>query len=133
MNATETENLKIVRNVLLGGAADQVPMDTWISPSAALHYPGAPVIPWAGEWRGVAGMNDFLKSFGEHVETIEMKTESIDAVGERVFVLGYTLGKVRSTGKQYRSDWCLVWEFHEGRCISMREYQDTQAIAAAVR
>ncbi len=57
--------------------------------------------------------------------------DEILAEGERAVVLGRETSRVRATDKRYTMSWVHVLTIVDGRIRRMREYNDTDAMAAA--
>lgn len=105
----------------------------WLSEDVTLEYPGGAPIPFARVWRGRSAFDEFVKTFYSSVEVLEMPATSFSGHGNRAFIEGVTTGRVRATGKTYKSRWMLVWTFENRKVVKMVEYHDTQAIAEAFR
>lgn len=123
------ENLEILQKAFstLNGEMDI----NVASEDVTLSYPGPPEIPYAGEWKGHKGLREFLELFYANVENQKMDLVDIMAVDDKAIVRGFTKATVKKTGKEFQSDWCLIWKMKDGKVIEMCEFQDTNAIASA--
>lgn len=133
-NADAESNVEIVHkmiSMLRDPAGMAKAAQTWMDPDVTISYPGAAPIPFARLWKGREEVLAFLDSFNEQVETISMEGEVVGGVADKVFIRGTTHGRVRRTGRTYKSDWMVVWTFNQGKVVRMVEYHDTQAIAEA--
>jgi ketosteroid isomerase-like protein len=128
-------NVELARELLSGPLPNAAGMEAfaakWFADSITLSYPGAAPIPVAGTWKGWRGFADFMTAFHQAIQTERMEVVSIDGAGDKVFVSGFTRGRVKRTGRAYASNWLLVWTIRDRKIVQMTEYHDTQAIASA--
>jgi ketosteroid isomerase-like protein len=136
---SQTQNIADLAKYLFGlpGAASPEEMAAlareWMTEDVTLHYPGSAPIPFAKVWKGRKGFTEFVKTFFDAVEIIEMPATGFSSDGNRAFIEGNTTARVRATGKVYKSAWLLVWTFENRKVTKMVEYHDTQAVAEAFR
>jgi uncharacterized protein len=93
--------------------------------------PGPPEIAFAGTFNGKEGIRRFFSIAVEGLEVREQKINGFLAVGARVGVLGYEHMLVKSTGREYRTDWVHLYTLRHGKIIKFEEFVDTAAQAAA--
>jgi len=86
--------------------------------------------PLAGTRHGHAGLADLLETASKSMETSTEPREFV-AQGDRVFVVGFARGKIKSTQKTFEDDWIFAITVRDGRLTNIREYVDTQALARA--
>ena len=86
--------------------------------------------PLAGTHRGHAGLTALLQKASETVETSTEPSEYV-AQGDRVLVVGFAKGKVKTTNKTFDDDWVFAITVRNGKVANIREYIDTQALARA--
>lgn len=86
--------------------------------------------PLAGTRRGHAGLADLLETASRTMETSTEPREFI-AQGDRVLVVGFATGKVKSTNKTFEDHWIFAITVRDGKLTNIREYVDTQALARA--
>ena len=55
------------------------------------------------------------------------------AQGDRVLVVGFEMGRIKSTNKTFKDDWIFAIAVRDGKLKSIREYVDTQALARAAQ
>jgi uncharacterized protein len=86
--------------------------------------------PLAGTRHGHAGLADLLETASKTMETFTEPREYV-AQGDRVLVIGFAKGKVKSTNRTFEDDWVFAITVHDGKLTKIREYIDTQALARA--
>ena len=107
---------------ILGSMSDDV---TWL-------HPGNPEqIPFAGIFRGKEGVKQFFATVFEQIDVLEQNIFSIEAGGDKVFVVGYEHMRVKNTGKEYRSNWIHMYTLDNGRVTMFEEFIDTAALVSA--
>jgi len=87
--------------------------------------------PLAGAHRGHAGIQAFLQTASETMETHFKGPPEFVAQGDRVLMIGSASGKVKATGKPFEDDWVFAITIRDGKVANIREYIDTQALARA--
>ena len=88
--------------------------------------------PLAGTRHGHAGLANLLETASKSIETSTEPREFI-AQGDRVLVVGFARGKIKTTNKTFEDDWIFAITVRDGRLTNIREYVDTQALARAAR
>jgi uncharacterized protein len=86
--------------------------------------------PLAGTHRGHAGLTSLLETASKSIETSTEPREFV-AQGDRVLVVGFARGKIKTTNKTFADDWIFAITVRDGRLTNIREYIDTQALARA--
>jgi uncharacterized protein len=89
--------------------------------------------PLAGTHRGHAGLADVFKKASEEIEMTYPKPPEFVAQGDRVLAIGVATGKIKATNKTFRDDWVFDITVRKGKLTKIREYIDTQALAAPPR
>ena len=87
--------------------------------------------PLAGTYRGHAGVNEALAKANETVEMSYPKPPEIIGQGDRVFVVGTAIGKIKATNKAFEDNWVFDITVRDGKLTRIQEYIDTQALAKA--
>ena len=87
--------------------------------------------PIAGTHRGHAGLEELLQKANETIETSFPKPPEFIAQGDRVLVVGFATGKIKSTTKKWEDHWIFDITVRNGKLTNVREYVDTQALARA--
>jgi uncharacterized protein len=86
--------------------------------------------PLAGTHRGHAGLADVLKA-SEKMEISSPEPSEFVARGDRVLVVGFAKGRVKSTNKTFEDHFVFAITVRDGKLTNIREYVDTQALAWA--
>jgi ketosteroid isomerase-like protein len=94
-------------------------------------FPDVKGIPFAGTFRGKAGVADFFTRLQEAVETLSMKPQAFIADGDQVAVTGTTTRKSRATGVAYTTSWVHIITFKDGKSTRFEVHDNTAAIAEA--
>ena len=87
--------------------------------------------PLAGTHRGHAGLAALLQKASDTVETSYSEPPEFVAQGDRVRVLGFAKGRVKSTKRTFEDRWVFAITVRNGKLTNIREYVDTQALARA--
>lgn len=86
---------------------------------------GPSVIPYFGTYRGHEGVQQFFGKYLDALEILEFAPEEFIDAGDRAVVLGRERCVVRSTGKEYQTQWAHVYEAKNGKLKKWTEYIDT--------
>ena len=102
-----------------------------LSPDIIWIEPGGVEIPYAGTFRGTAEIGKMLEIIATSLRMISFKVNSFCAGDNIVTALGCNEAEVKSTGKQYKTDWVYAFSFTDSKISSVQVYMDTQTIANA--
>lgn len=95
--------------------------------------PGPPSqIPWAGHFKGLEGFAQWMAVSQEHLEGTRIKPEDYVADGNRVVVFGQLSATVKKTGRPLESQLAMAFTVEDGRLRTVRVYQDTASLLAAI-
>jgi uncharacterized protein len=95
-------------------------------------HPGNPEeIPFAGRFEGKTGVQRFFDTAFAVIDVLEQKIHSFEASGEKVIVIGYEHMRVKTTGKEYQSNWIHMYTVKDGKAVVFEEFIDTAALVAA--
>jgi uncharacterized protein len=83
--------------------------------------------PLAGTYRRHAGLEGLLQKANETVEISFPQPPEFIAQGDRVLVVGFATGKI----KTFEDHWVFDITVRNGKLTYVREYVDTQALARA--
>jgi len=108
------------RQDLLALAAEDI---EWIIPGEGW--------PLAGVHRGHSGLDSFLRTASEEVETSFPSPPEFVAQRDRVLMIGFASGKIKATNKTFEDDFVFAITVRDGKVANIREYVDTQALARA--
>jgi uncharacterized protein len=89
--------------------------------------------PLAGTHRGHEGLAALLKVEAEQMAMTLSEPREFIAQGNRVLVVGYAEGAVRTTGKSFKDHWIFAITIEDSKLSNIREYVDTQALANAAQ
>jgi uncharacterized protein len=87
--------------------------------------------PFAGRREGRAGVQEF---FADLMGAVKIEMFEVDAVigdADLVVVLGRECCTATRTGRGYEQHWAHAYTVREGKVVSVRIYEDTQAQAEA--
>ena len=87
--------------------------------------------PLAGTHRGHAGLTELLRKASDSVETTFPAPPEFVAQGDRVMVVGFATGTIKSTKRTFEDHWVFAITVRDGKLTKIREYIDTQALARA--
>jgi ketosteroid isomerase-like protein len=85
----------------------------------------------AGTHRGHAGLTGLLQKASKATQISYPAPPEFVAQGDRVLVLGFAEGTVRSTNKTFEDHWVFAITVRDRKLTHIREYIDTQALARA--
>jgi uncharacterized protein len=89
-------------------------------------------LPWGGHYAGHDGVKNFLALLAQHVETQVHVERMIDA-GDKIAVVGRTVGKARATQLEFDVPIVHVWTFRQGQITRFEPYLDNATMLAALR
>jgi ketosteroid isomerase-like protein len=125
------ENLQIVKNFVAAmGSSDKENLQSLVSEDFEWIIPGEDW-PLAGTHRGHTGLADVLQKASKEIEMTYPQPPEFVAQGERVFVIGVAIGKIKATNKTFKDNWVFDITVRNGKITNIREYIDTQALARA--
>ena len=87
--------------------------------------------PLAGTHRGPPGLESLLQRANETVETSYPEPPEFIAQGNRVLIIGFATGKIKTTNRRFEDHWVFAITVRNGKVTNIREYIDTQALARA--
>jgi uncharacterized protein len=90
-------------------------------------------VPLGGTYHGVDEVRQFFSSLDDNQEPQQFEPREFVAQGDKVVVLGHYLWHVKSTGRQWESDFAHVFTVRDGKVTRYQEFTDTAAIAHAYR
>lgn len=100
-----------------------------------IRFPGPSAIPFAGTYSGHEGVGRFAKDLVDNIdwETREFQPREFIAQMDQVVVLGDERLTSKPTGRSWQTEWAMVWTVRDGKIFLLREFHQTDAIAAAFR
>lgn len=126
------DNVQVVRDLfaaykrgdidaILNGLTEDV---TW-------EMPGPPHVPAAGRRFGPGQVEDFFGTLRTTIDRLVVEPREFIAQGDKVAVIGHSAGRAKSTGREYVTDFVMVFTMRGGKVAEFREYLDTAALGAA--
>lgn len=102
-----------------------------MSTDVEIHFPGPAVIPFAGTFRGHAGVEQFFGSLLASSDQVSFDVRDIIADGDRAVALGHEELTAKSTNRSWETDWAMLWQVDGERIARLQEFHETAAIATA--
>ena len=106
---------------------------TMLSPDVEWSEPENPHNPAGGTRHGQAGFLDWLRIGNESEEILTLQPLEFLSNAESVAVVGHSTCRVRTTGRQYATDFVHLITFRNGKIVRFQEFFDTYAAAEAFR
>jgi ketosteroid isomerase-like protein len=129
---SEQQNVQAVQNAYAAfGRGDIQGVLNILSDDVEWHLPGEGLIPQAGTYRGKDDVGRFFQKLGQTAKFDNFEPRTFIAQGDNVVALGRYNGTVPQTGRQFESEWAMVFTFQGNKVAKFREYTDTAAIAQA--
>lgn len=88
-------------------------------------------VPFAGTWQGREGVGQFFSRVFEAQDVVQFEPQEYIAQGDKVVVLGRFLMRIKSTGRDFGSDWAHVWTVQDDKITRFYEYVDTAVVSRA--
>eukprot|EP00243_Klebsormidium_subtile_P004838 TRINITY_DN19017_c0_g1_i1.p1 TRINITY_DN19017_c0_g1~~TRINITY_DN19017_c0_g1_i1.p1 ORF type:complete len:131 (-),score=17.88 TRINITY_DN19017_c0_g1_i1:458-850(-) len=90
------------------------------------------MIPFAGTYKGKAGVQDFIQRLGNSSQINANKCELLlDDGGENVVASGQCQLASKATGKEAILKWAHIWRVVDGQIVSFTEFMGTAALENA--
>jgi ketosteroid isomerase-like protein len=126
-------NLEVIQKMYKDFKANDIPsVMAAFDKDIVFVRPGAPAIPFSGEFRGFEGLKMFT-SVAQTVKIKEFLIKHILANENTVAVIGEDHADVLATGKSYNSKWVYHYTLKEGKIIYVLIYLDTLELAEAFK
>lgn len=90
------------------------------------------VLPFAGSWRGLAGVAEFERLLGETMRYDKVEIREYLVSGNQVAAIFLGEGVARATGIPFRSEIIRIYTFEADKVVRVRNYYDTGAYVRAV-
>jgi ketosteroid isomerase-like protein len=88
-------------------------------------------VPFAGQWPGREQVGQFFSIIGKLQDIVEFEPKEFMEQGDKVVVLGHFTMRIKSTGRDFSSDWAHIWTIKNGQINHFREYVDTAIVSRA--
>jgi ketosteroid isomerase-like protein len=88
-------------------------------------------VPFTGKRHGIDAVAECFRLMADSQEAREFKPDEFIGQDDKVLVLGHCTFAVKSTGREFSSDFCHVFRIAGGKVASFKEYDDSYAAAKA--
>jgi ketosteroid isomerase-like protein len=95
------------------------------------EVPAPPFVPGAGRHFGRDAVAEYFRVSGEAADVRTFEPRHFLAEGDRVAAVGSRSARVKETGREYVTDFVMVFKMRAGKVAGSREYMDTLAVGAA--
>ena len=82
-------------------------------------------VPWGGKYKGHEEVGHFFSKLSESIESRVEPDQFIDDEEGHVVAVGYTLGHVRATRREFEVPAVHVWTISEGKVTKFEAYIGT--------
>ena len=94
-----------------------------------IYYGPEDKIPFAGTFRGHAGVKEFFARAEESIQIKAMTPLSLVGIGNQVYGRGIEHSMSLATGRDYRVQWTHVYQVQDGLMTRFEEFIDTATVA----
>jgi uncharacterized protein len=89
---------------------------------------GAADVPTVGERRGKQAVRDWLALFPVNVEPLAFCVDTVFEEGDKVVVTGEFTHRIKSTGREFRSDFAALCTVRDGKISAYNFIEDSYAL-----
>ena len=126
------QNVAVVQQAYNNFKAGNIPALLDLLPdNVTWQLPEIEGVPFAGKRTGRSAVAEFFKGVEANQETLEFEPREFIAQGDKVVSLGHYRWRVKTTGREYGSDFAHVFTVRDGNIIGFQEYTDTATAARA--
>lgn len=93
-------------------------------------YGASKDVPTSGERRGKPAVGEFFKQVAQSVKFSRFEPKEFVATGDKVVALGHYTATT-PIGKQFDSDFAMVFTLRDGKVVHFQEFMDSAAVNAA--
>jgi uncharacterized protein len=123
-------NTEIVQGIYAAfGAGDLLAILAVQSEEVVWSVPGAPEVPYAGEYHGKEGVEAFFQRLLSAAAFDSFSVDGMVADGNSVVVFGQETVRCLKTNKSAKNEWVMHWKLTDGTVHHMSSYEDTAALA----
>ena len=90
-----------------------------------------PGVPITGTFNGKDEVRKFFMTLAENVDYIAFEPKEFFSDKNAVVVVGHHTGTVKTTGKTYDHDWCMIFKLRDGKVYNYNAFLDTRDQAEA--
>lgn len=129
---SEQDNIGIVKQAYENFQAGNIPaLLALLSDDVTWQLPEMEAVPFGGTFNGPAGVGRFFALVNTNQEALRFEPGEIIAQGDKVASLGFYRWRVKSTNREFSSDFCHIFTIRDGKVVAFHEYIDTAAASAA--
>lgn len=130
----ENQNLQLVREIYGHFGSGNIPaVFAMLTDDVKYLIPGSPDIPYAGTFNGKQEVGFFYKTLNETLQYTSFEVKNMTPSGDKVIVEGYFAAIAKPTGKNFGTDWIMIWSFTDGKISQHQTFLDSNHIANALR
>ncbi|MGI9077489.1 MAG: nuclear transport factor 2 family protein [Gemmatimonadaceae bacterium] len=135
LSPLEQQHLAVVRGIHEGSGIIRRARESGILADSVEWWVAGPpgVLPFAGTWRGIAGIAEFERQLGATMRYDRVELRRYLVSGDDVAALFLGAGVAKATGRPFESEIVRLYTFRDGKVVRVRNYYDTAAYVAAVR
>lgn len=132
---SEQDNTQIVKEAYAAFKRGDIPaILNMLADDVKWLLPGpTDLVPVAGMRHGREEVGQFFSTLDESQEAKEFEPQEFIAQDDKVVVLGRYTWRVKSTGREFSSDWAHAFTLRDSKVVGFQEYYDTNACADAFR
>ena len=128
----EQENTKLAqRTYELFKSGDIETLLNMYSDDIVWQLPDMENVPFGGKRTGRENVGEFFSLVNDSQEVLQFEPREFIAQGDKVGILGNYAWRVRSTGREFSSDFAHVITVKDGKITSFHEYMDSAAASKA--
>ena len=90
-------------------------------------------VPFSGTRRGSERVGEFFSEVFDTEEVLHFEPREFVAQGDKVVALGHYAWRVKSTGREYETDFVHVFSVRDGKVARYQEFMDTAVVGGAYR
>lgn len=129
---SEQENTELVQKAYGNFQSGDIPaVLSALSEDIEWVFPELEGVPVARSWHGREEVGQFFQTLDDTQEVRQFEPREFVAQGDKVVALGHYAWHVKSTGREWESDFAHVFTVRDGEVTKFQEYTDSAALAAA--
>jgi uncharacterized protein len=113
-------------------AGDAVQIEQCVDSSFELNWQGSDAIPWAGRWKGVAGLQKFFGILNQHLEVLEINRLHMLSDDSVTMTVLEGHWRMKANGKEVRAKAANVFTFANGKIASYTVLNNSAAFVQAL-
>jgi len=130
----EQEYVRLVQEIYAAFGRGDIPgVLSRLSEDVEWDVTGPRETSYAGTRHGKSQVVEFFTVLGQTVEVQQFEPCEFIAQADAVAVVGRERLRVKATGRIVVNEWVMIFTLRNGLIVKFREYDDTEAVAAAFR